>query len=264
MEQTKKVIDSLVPFRARLYLWLMAHQTRSQLFVNRYRDVNRVYSEALKGQQSTVIDLIRLIRSDLFAYLRLWEQVNAAQLKEWPDDMDLASLRLTHEFCQNLGTEIFYALLSALVSNTAMIAYFFMMVSTYTNASLTVMVYPIAVFGYALLEETRPGKRFWRGMLIYTLAVVLLKYILNLQAVDSVISNTQFPFIDGFVKVGLHHTESTETGLVWHMLPEICLVTAILCHEILQTMQGLYAESETDIENVSQAIDRIYEVNTTG
>ena len=78
MEQTKKVIDSLVPFKARLYLWLMTHQTRSQLFVNRYRDVNRVYSEALKGQQSTVIDLIRQIRTDLFAYLRLSEQVNAA------------------------------------------------------------------------------------------------------------------------------------------------------------------------------------------
>jgi hypothetical protein len=31
----------------------------------------------------------------------------------------------------------------------------------YKNAGIISIPYPIAVFGYALLEETRPRKEFW-------------------------------------------------------------------------------------------------------
>jgi hypothetical protein len=54
-----------------------------------------------------------------------------------------------------------------------------MLTSMYTNAGIVSMAYPFAVFGYALLEETRPGKMFWRYMLTYSLSILVLKYLVN-------------------------------------------------------------------------------------
>jgi hypothetical protein len=149
------------------------------------------------------------------------------------------------------------ALFRAVISNTASIAYLCMVMSMYTNAGIVAIVYPIMVFGYALLEETRPGKRFWRFMLGYSLTVLLLKYIFNINLVNEWLNQTHLPLIDSFLKFGLHHLEST-TDLVWHMLPEILIVTSILCHEIVEQSTGLYDQSETQVENVPQAIDRIF------
>ncbi len=36
-----------------------------------------------------------------------------------------------------------------------------MIISMYFNAGLISLIYPISVFGYALVEETRPNKNFW-------------------------------------------------------------------------------------------------------
>jgi len=108
-----------------------------------------------------------------------------------------------------------------------------MLLSMYTNAGIVVIIYPFAVFGYALLEETRPGKDFWRFMLTYSLSVLLLEYIVNLNIVHTTLEDTTLPFVDGFLKFGLHHLEQTK-DLVWHMLPEMLIVTSILCHEIVE------------------------------
>lgn len=81
------------------------------------------------------------------------------------------------------------------------------MVSMYINAGVVVIVYPFAVFGFALLEESRPGKRFWRFMLSYSLFILILKFTVNLNIVNESIESTTLPFIDDFVKFGLRHLE---------------------------------------------------------
>jgi hypothetical protein len=124
-----------------------------------------------------------------------------------------------------------------------------MLLSIYTNAGAVAIIYPFAVFGFALLEETRPGKMFWRVILTYSLTLLLLKYIVNLNIVHASLETTSVPFIDGFIKFGLHHLEETK-DLVWHMLPEMMIVTSILCHEIVEQFTGLYDKSEYEVENV--------------
>jgi len=39
---------------------------------------------------------------------------------------------------------------------------------------LVQMIYPALVFGYALLEEDKPGKNFWFFVVYYTSATLLL------------------------------------------------------------------------------------------
>jgi len=105
------------------------------------------------------------------------------------------------------------------------------------DAGIVVIIYPFAVFGYALLEETRPGKGFWRFMLIYSLSVLLLKYIVNLNFIHMTLEDTELPLIDGFIKFGLHHLDQTK-DLVWHMVPEMFIVTAIaLSRDSLNNLQ---------------------------
>lgn len=52
-----------------------------------------------------------------------------------------------------------------------------MIVSQINNAGLISIAYPFAVFGYALMEEIRPGKKFWDVMIIYTLFILFMKFI---------------------------------------------------------------------------------------
>ncbi len=79
-----------------------------------------------------------------------------------------------------LYADFMWTLFSVVASNFYNLAYFFMILSKYWNAGLISMGYPIAVFGYALLEETRPGKKFWTTMIIYTMLILIAKFILQL------------------------------------------------------------------------------------
>ena len=53
-------------------------------------------------------------------------------------------------------------------SNIELLAYIFMIVETIRQPGFATIVYPISVFGYALMEETKPKKYFWYFILLYT------------------------------------------------------------------------------------------------
>lgn len=67
-----------------------------------------------------------------------------------------------------------------------------MISSMYTNAGLISMPYPIAVFGYALLEETRPRKEFWGWIRNYTIALLFLKFLANLSILEPLFNSDSF------------------------------------------------------------------------
>ena len=135
-----------------------------------------------------------------------------------------------------------------------------MISSLFTNAGIVSIIYPFAVFGLALLEEKRPGKVFWRFFLSYSLTILFLKYISNLKFMSFVLNNAYFVTFDGYMKLGLHHMPKTKE-LVLHMLPEMLIVASILCHEIVEQLTGLYNTSETEVETLPQAIERIFKSN---
>jgi hypothetical protein len=77
------------------------------------------------------------------------------------------------------------AVVQAFISNTGNLAYLSMILSMYINAGLLSLVYPLSVFGYALVEETRPGRRFWALIRDYTTFVLFIKFIFNLSIMES-------------------------------------------------------------------------------
>lgn len=92
-------------------------------------------------------------------------------------------MKRTQEFIRfsHISSAVFAALLEACFSQMATIAYIFMIFSQVYNAGLVSIILPFAVFGYALLEEGRPGKQFWRFIKIYVIIILFLKFIVNLD-----------------------------------------------------------------------------------
>ena len=56
-----------------------------------------------------------------------------------------------------------------------------MISSMYANAGLASLLYPFFVFGYGLLEEKRPGKKFWKIIKNYSVFLLFVKLLCNLK-----------------------------------------------------------------------------------
>ena len=107
-----------------------------------------------------------------------------------------------------------------------------MLLSIFTNAGLISIIYPLAVFGYALLEETRPSKQFWRIMLYYSISVICAKCLMNLSYMDDFLDDTSYAYYESFFNLGLHNVVNSYE-MFTHMLPEILILTSILFNEII-------------------------------
>lgn len=70
------------------------------------------------------------------------------------------------------------------ISQTQNFIYFSMLFSMYQNAGIISLFYPISVFGYAMLEETRPRKEFWNLVRTYTTVIMFFKFTLNLSIME--------------------------------------------------------------------------------
>jgi len=68
-------------------------------------------------------------------------------------------------------------IIEIIVTYSDYVCYIFMIISMMKNAGLIALVYPFVVFGYALLEEINPKKKVWYAILIYTEALILLKFL---------------------------------------------------------------------------------------
>lgn len=74
-----------------------------------------------------------------------------------------------------------------------------MIFSMYTNAGLITVFYPLAVFGYALLNEVRPNHKFWKVIMIFSICVLIIKFICSIQAVrDALSKNTAKYWVNMF------------------------------------------------------------------
>jgi hypothetical protein len=60
-------------------------------------------------------------------------------------------------------------------------AYIFMLVETIVSPGILTLVYPLSVFGYALMEETRPRRYFWYLIMLYTQLLLIAQFVVSLR-----------------------------------------------------------------------------------
>ncbi len=134
-------------------------------------------------------------------------------------------------------------LIFIIISNTEYILYGLMIFSMYINAGLISLIYPISVFGYALMEETRPRRIFWEFIKKYTTALLFIKFIWNLNIIEFLSKTEEFIYWEGMIKLGLYDYPELKDLLVY-MLPELLIITFIMFNEIALKLKGLYYQNE--------------------
>jgi len=156
--------------------------------------------------------------------------------------------------CLRLIESWFYVL----ISNTQSIIYFSMLFSMFQNAGFISLIYPFLVFGYALLEETRPSKNFWTFLRKYTICLLFFKFCLNLSAfgawMNQGLTNKKSPsykiqVVFGYIKPGVYN-HSGLAAIFMYMLPEIMIACFIMLHEIHLKLVGLYYQVEKQVEPI--------------
>lgn len=112
------------------------------------------------------------------------DDTNLLALTGIDQEIKLKDMRRTWQFTRTSSMifKLIETFFYMIISNTQNLIYLSMMISMYVNAGLISIIYPLSIFGYALLEETRPRNSFWKFIRLYTTGLVLLKFIFNLGA----------------------------------------------------------------------------------
>lgn len=141
------------------------------------------------------------------------------------------------------------------ITNTNNLIYIFMMFSMYQNAGLMSIIYPISIFGYALIEETRPSRGFWDFIRYYTIFILLLKLVFNLSWLDPLWDSEKFKYYHGLFRLGLENKKSTGE-IIMYMIPEMLIINFIILNEITLILNGVYYRTERQIETIYDAVER--------
>lgn len=146
--------------------------------------------------------------------------------------------------------ELLSAYIEAAISNMHFIAYFFMILAMVLNGQWITIPYPLAVFGYALLEERRPSRLFWDIMILYSLFIIYARFI-----VQMFFSNQPFLKSLEHYYVGL---EPKDDGLTMsrYIIIEVLIVISCLIARQMENLMGIQKELENPSESIRDAMER--------
>jgi hypothetical protein len=147
-------------------------------------------------------------------------------------------------------------ILGILVSNSSILCYLFMIFAHIVGGSLITLIYPVSIFCYAIFEEIRPTKAYWKFILMYTMVILIIKSIFKLFYISDHIPARLNMFLMNF-RIGIEKvTEDSEISSSYYIF-EVLIMLFVVMHMISLMFQGLWDEREIDIETVDEAAQRI-------
>lgn len=123
----------------------------------------------------------------------------------------------------------------------------------FQNAGFISLMYPCSMFGYALLEESRPRKAYWDFIRSYTIFVMISKFVCTLNIFGPYMKENAT--LMGYLKPGYHDYENVTDRMIY-MSPEILITALIMLNEIRLKLYGLYYVIENDIETINDGVQR--------
>lgn len=137
-------------------------------------------------------------------------------------------------------------------SSTQGIVFLCFFMNHFYYASLESLVFPMSVLCYGILAYPRPSPNYFRIMLIYTEAVFLIKFVINLYVWKFFSTN----YSDAG-KLGFNFAKNTYSRDLtpYVVLDALCILT-ILAHEYFLIRCGLNDHTENELESLIQARTR--------
>jgi len=104
--------------------------------------------------------------------------------------------------------------------------------TTVLSPGILTLIYPASIFGYAILLETRPGKKFWLIIVIYTQILLLAEFVatFNFWKKDTGDSITELPYfelVNIVYQIGFNVSESHDDinwNIFHYFLPKIVIL----------------------------------------
>ena len=152
------------------------------------------------------------------------------------------------------------------------VCYFIMILNHIQNESLISMVFPISIFCFAIFEYPRPSKSYWNFCIIYSIIVLAIKYVLQLQLLVEIFgyennavgeegkSSVYVELIKNleFYKIGLKYMESTYGYKFFrYIIFDALIIIFLLINNLLLIINGLWDQREQEIENIYYALERV-------
>lgn len=139
-----------------------------------------------------------------------------------------------------------------LASNTQSLVYILFLINHFKYANLESLVFPMSLFGYAMLEFPRPRIKYFRIMLVYTSCVLLFKFLFQLKILKRIdfIKQYKDPYTIGFKPV-------PDSEFLNYILWDALLLFCLLCREYYMIRIGMWEKIETDIESLEEAKIRL-------
>ena len=133
------------------------------------------------------------------------------------------------------------------------------------------MVYPLSIFCYAIFEYPRPSKNYFRFCFIYSVVILAIKYILQLElwveifgydnSVDSdekisrykeAIKNLEH------YKTGFKYVKATNSSAFFnYIIYDSLIIIFLLINNLLLIINGLWEQREKEIESIYHAMKRV-------
>ena len=145
--------------------------------------------------------------------------------------------------------------------------YIMMIIDHMCFPSILSLFYPLSIFLYALLEYPRPKKTYWNICLLYTVIMIAIKYIVQLQLFVEIFDKDDIketnPYKDFIIKLehyklGLKFYDSTfSVSFFNYIIYDSLVIIFLLLNNYLLLSKGIWIKREQEIENIYQAIERI-------
>ena len=190
---------------------------------------------------------------------------NLLMLTNLDKKIKLVAMPRTFQFTRpwSMLQKLIETMFQVVISNTQAVIYAAMIWSMFMNAGIISLIYPFLVFGYALLEETRPRKEFWAFVREYTVVILFMKFIVNLSVLDAFLGTEEFKQASLTFKLGLYNYEGFWL-ICAYMSPEVLIIAFIMLNDIQLRLLGLYYYIEEDIETIEDGIQRNIERGDAG
>lgn len=172
LERVKKKLGAF----ARVLIWFKKKHTEQIIFISSESYLKRIAEDMIAAKTNIYTKMERKMLKDI----RDIKKLNDAQGKETDGaDIEIKDLKRTQEYINFGGLFKGYLkfFMELIVTYSDSVCYFLMIISMMKNAGLISILYPFIVFGYALMEEINPSKKFWYTILIYTEVLIMIKFL---------------------------------------------------------------------------------------
>ena len=177
-KDTLEIMKRKLGYLVRLLIYIKKSVTEQVVFISSKKYLEKVAQDMEHGRLNIYTKMERKMLSDIRDLKKRKIDISTIEIKDMKRTMQFSRFSKVITAYLRLITEI-------MVSYSDSVCYILMLVSMMKNAGLISIMYPLVVFGYALMEEVNPKKKVWYILMIYTELLILSKFIFQLSFWDA-------------------------------------------------------------------------------